>query len=103
MLYNVRLALLVVGDTGSCYVERDLQLPFAPFPRLQLALGPEGLVEDAAEEVVNVYWEEKNQYFLAACKPWEDRRTSFEDQLATLRARGWQVQESTLRRTARTQ
>ena len=93
MGYPFRLVLLVVGDTGSCYATCDLQLPFAPFPGLRVVLG----AEEEGEELVEVTWEVGRQRFVAALRPWEDQPFPLADQLALLRAQGWQVDEATFR------
>jgi hypothetical protein len=49
MIYLIHLEKLVVGDTGSCLVGRDLELPFAPFPGLEIVFNDEAQGEKVAE------------------------------------------------------
>jgi hypothetical protein len=90
MPYQVRLFLLVVGDTGSCYVTQHLELPFAPYPGLRLMFGN----EEGWEELAEVTWDVASQRFVATLQPWDDGPFPFVEQLDLLRTQGWQVYES---------
>ncbi len=92
MLYLVLLEKMVVGDSGSCLMERDLVLPFAPFPGLEIVFDD----EDQGETVAEVVWVLKARRFLAVVRAWEDRSFDFQVQKAVLVGRGWKVVEDSL-------
>lgn len=87
MSYRVHLEKLVVGATGSCVVEREMELPFAPYPGLEIVLGE----EDQGETIAEVVWVARANRFVVVVQPWKDADFDFRLQLATLIRQGWSL------------
>src|SRR5713101_5020359 len=92
--HKVRFVLFVVGDTGSCLVYRNEELPFPPCPGMQIAFSDD---EEEGREIAEVTWQTQHQRFVAAFEPWDDQPFPFEEQLAHLKECGWSVDQGTLR------
>jgi hypothetical protein len=92
-MFRVHLEKLVVGDTASCVMQQDLVFPFAPFPGLEIVFGD----EEQGDTVAEVVWLVKAGRFVVTVQPWEAPATDFKVQMVSLKGRGWQVMEDSLR------
>jgi hypothetical protein len=85
---KVQLVRIVANEEEPYWATLDLDLPFVPFPGLQLAFDADGW-----DEIREVTWEVPAQRLVAALDPWDAPGSPWEGKLAWLQRRGWQIEQ----------